>query len=150
MQDMKPYSEDLRTRIFRAVQEGGISKSETARLFGVSLSSVKRYARIASRGESLKPQKGGGRPPKTGETTKKLLKEDVKERRHLPSQRDGASWSTLPARPSATPLFCVCLRRWASAEKTDCGSGGARRMAKSRLEDDACRADRSQTARVRG
>jgi transposase len=80
MQDMKPYSEDLRTRIIRAVQEGGISKSETARLFGVSLSSVKRYARIASRGESLKPQKGGGRPPKTGETTKKLLKEDVKER----------------------------------------------------------------------
>jgi transposase len=79
MQDMKPYSEDLRTRIIRAVQEGGISKSETARLFGVSLSSVKRYARIASRGESLKPQKGGGRPPKIDETTKKLLKEDVKE-----------------------------------------------------------------------
>jgi transposase len=80
MQNMKPYSEDLRMRIIRALQEGGISKSETARLFGVSLSSVKRYARIASRGESLKPQKGGGRPPKTGETTKKLLKEDVKER----------------------------------------------------------------------
>src|SRR5215212_7107302 len=82
---MKPYSEDLRTRIIRAVQEGGISKSEiskseTARLFGISLSSVKRYARIASRGESLKPQKGGGRPPKTDERTQKLLKEDVKER----------------------------------------------------------------------
>src|SRR5215212_4998581 len=80
MPDMKPYSKDLRTRIIRAVQEGGISKSETARFFGVSLSSVKRYARIASRGESLKPQKGGGRPPKADETTKKLLKEDVKER----------------------------------------------------------------------
>ena len=79
MQNMKPYSEDLRTRIIRAVQEGGISKSETARLFGVSLSSVKRYARIASRGESLKPRKGG-RPPKTDETTEKLLTEDVKER----------------------------------------------------------------------
>src|SRR5215203_4003390 len=84
MPDMKPYSEELRTRIIRAVQEGGISKSETARFFGVSLSSVKRYARIDSRGESLrgeslKPQKGGGRPPKADETTKKLLKEDVKE-----------------------------------------------------------------------
>jgi len=80
MQNMKPYSEDLRTRIIQAVQEVGISNSETARLFGVSLSSVKRYARIANRGESLKPRKGGGRPPKTDETTEKLLKENVKER----------------------------------------------------------------------
>jgi|SRR5829696_1577316 len=83
MQGMKPYSEDLRTRIIRAVQEEeeGISKSGAAHLFGVvSLSSVKCYARIASRGESLKPQKGGGRPQKTDETTQKLLKEDVKER----------------------------------------------------------------------
>lgn len=77
---MKPYSVDLRTRIVRALQEEGTAKSAAARLFGVSLSSVKRYARIASRGESLKPGKGGGRPPKTDETTQKLLEEDVKER----------------------------------------------------------------------
>jgi transposase len=77
---MKPYSVDLRTKIVRALQEEGTSKSAAARLFGVSLSSVKRYARIASRGESLKPRKGGGRPPKTDETTQKLLEEDVKER----------------------------------------------------------------------
>src|SRR5215212_4249545 len=77
---MKPYSEDLRMRIVRALQEEGTSKSAAARLFGVSLSSIKRYARIASRGESLKPGKGGGRPLKTDETTQKLLEEDVKER----------------------------------------------------------------------
>lgn len=77
---MKPYSEDLRTRIVQAVQEARTSKSEAARLFGVSLSSVKRYMRIASRGESLGPRKGGGRPLKTDEVTKKLLEEDVKER----------------------------------------------------------------------
>lgn len=77
---MKPYSEDLRVRIVRAVQEEGISKSAAARLFGVSLSSVKRYARIADRGASLAPRKGGGRPPKADEITRKLLEEDVKER----------------------------------------------------------------------
>ena len=92
---MKPYSVDLRTRIVRALQEEGTAKSAAARLFGVSLSSVKRYARIASRGESLKPRKGGGRPSKTDETTQKLLEEDVKERLlQPPSQRDVASWST--------------------------------------------------------
>jgi transposase len=76
---MKPYSEDLRLRIVKAVQEG-TSKSATARLFGVSLSSVKRYARIAEHGASLAPRKGGGRPPKADETTRKLLEDDVKER----------------------------------------------------------------------
>jgi transposase len=80
MENMKPYSEDLRMRIIRALQQGGTSESETARLFGVSLSSFKRYTRIASRGESLEPRKGGGRPPKADQTTQKLLKEDVKER----------------------------------------------------------------------
>jgi len=80
---MKPYSEDLRVRLVRAIQEEGISKSAAARLFGVSLSSVKRYARMAERGTSLAPRKGGGRPPKADETTRKLLEEDVKERSAL-------------------------------------------------------------------
>jgi transposase len=79
MQGMKPYSKDLRTRIVKAV-EGGASKSAAARLFGVSLSYVKRYSRIAQRGMSLAPRKGGGRPPKTDQTAQKLLEEDVKER----------------------------------------------------------------------
>ena len=79
MQAMKTYSEDLRTRIVRAV-EGGMSKSAAARLFGVSLSSVKRYLRRAERGMPLAPRKGGGRPPKIDQTAEKLLKEDVKER----------------------------------------------------------------------
>jgi transposase len=80
MRLMKPYSEDLRVRIVKAVQEDGSSKSAAARLFDVSLSSVKRYARMAERGTSLTPRKGGGRPPKADETTRKLLEEDVKER----------------------------------------------------------------------
>ena len=77
---MKPYSEDLRRRIVRALQEGGTSKSAVARLFDVSLSSVKRYARIASRGASLEPKRGGGKPPKVDQTTEKLLEEDVQKR----------------------------------------------------------------------
>jgi transposase len=79
MEAMKPYSEDLRLRIVKALQEG-TSKSAAARLFGVSLSSVKRYTRVAERGASLAPRKGGGRPPKADETTRKLLEDDVKER----------------------------------------------------------------------
>jgi hypothetical protein len=58
MRGMKPYSEDLRKSIVRAVEDGML-KSVGASLFGVSLSSVKRYARITQRGLSLVPRKGG-------------------------------------------------------------------------------------------
>ena len=77
---MKAYSEDLRQKVVEAVQERGTSKSEAARLFGISLSSVKRYTRLASRGEPLAPRKGGGRPPIADDTTKKLLEEDIRNR----------------------------------------------------------------------
>src|SRR5215207_7724000 len=79
MRVMKPYSEDLRISIVKALR-GGMSKSAASRLFGVSLSSVKRYARIADRGASLAPRKGGGRPPKADRTTERLLEADIRER----------------------------------------------------------------------
>ena len=77
---MKAYSEDLRLKVVEAVEQRGTSKSEAARLFGISLSSVKRYTRLASRGESLTPRKGGGRPPIADDATRKLLEEDVRTR----------------------------------------------------------------------
>jgi transposase len=77
---MKAYSEDLRTKIVQAIDQRGMSKSQATRLFGISLSSVKRYARLANQGESLAPRKGGGRPPKADEATRKLLEEDIRRR----------------------------------------------------------------------
>jgi transposase len=79
MQAMKSYSEELRRRIVRAVRDG-MSKSSTACLNGVSLSSVKRYFWIAKQGASLAPRKGDGWPPKTDEYVEKLLEEDVEKR----------------------------------------------------------------------
>jgi transposase len=76
----KAYSEDLRQKVAQAVQQRGTSKSEAARLFGISLSSVKRYTKLASEGESLTPRKGGGRPPIADDATRKLLEEDVRVR----------------------------------------------------------------------
>ncbi len=77
---MKAYSKDLRKKMIQAVGRCGIPKSEAARLFSISLSSVKRYSRLATQGESLAPRKGGGRPPKADETTKRLLEEDIRKR----------------------------------------------------------------------
>lgn len=79
MLGMRPYSEDLRTRIVAAV-EGGMTKPEAAHLFDLSLSSVKRYCRLVAHEEPLAPRKGGGRPPKTHAAIARLLKEDVVRR----------------------------------------------------------------------
>ncbi len=77
---MKAYSEDLRQKVVEAVHQRGTSKSEAARVFGISLSSVKRYTRLASQGEPLTPRKGGGRPQIADDSTRKLLEEDIRTR----------------------------------------------------------------------
>src|SRR3712207_5406554 len=76
---MRAYSEDLRKKIVAAI-ERGMPKAQAARLFDVSLSSVKRYSRTARGGGSLGPRKSTGRPRKVNESAQILLKEVVKER----------------------------------------------------------------------
>jgi transposase len=76
---MNAYSEDLRTKIVQALRRG-MGKSEAARSFGVSLSSVKRYAKLADEGCPLVPKKRPGSKPKTGQDARKLLEADLEER----------------------------------------------------------------------
>jgi transposase len=76
---MRAYSEDLRKKIVAAI-ERGMPKAQAARLFDVSLSSVKRYSRMAREGGSLEPRKSPGRPHKADEKAQLLLEKDVEER----------------------------------------------------------------------
>jgi transposase len=91
---MRAYSKDLRQKIVEAL-EHGTPKAQAARLFGVCLSSVKRYSRIARQRGSLSPKKGSGRPPKVDEYAQRLLEEDVKELLPPLSRKDVACWSAL-------------------------------------------------------
>jgi transposase len=79
MGSMKAYSEDLRRKIVDAVSRG-VSKGETAGLFGVSLSSVKRFTKMERDGDSLVPKKPPGRPPKGTDATRRVLLADLAER----------------------------------------------------------------------
>jgi transposase len=76
---MKAYSEDLRTKILEAVDRG-MPKSEAAKTFGVSRSSVKRYAAARREGRPLTPKKHPGSKPKLDERARKILEADVEER----------------------------------------------------------------------
>jgi transposase len=76
MSCMNAYSEDLRKKIVQALRRG-MTKSEAARTFGVSRSSVKRYAKLAEEGRSLVPKKRPGSKPKMDERATKLLEADL-------------------------------------------------------------------------
>ena len=76
---MNAYSEDLRKKIVEALRRGA-TKSEAARAFGVSRSSVKRYAKLAEEGRSLVPKKRPGSKPKMDESATKLLEADAQKR----------------------------------------------------------------------
>ncbi len=76
---MNAYSEDLRKKIVEAKQRG-TPTVEVARPFGVGLSSVKRYAKTAREGGSLRPKRSPGRPPKADERARRLLEADLEER----------------------------------------------------------------------
>src|SRR5215217_2816759 len=63
MLPMNAYSEDLRKKIVQALRRG-TTKSEVARSFSVSRSSVKRYAKLVQEGRPLAPKRRPGSRPK--------------------------------------------------------------------------------------
>ena len=79
MRRMNAYSEDLRKKIVEALGRG-MTKTEAARTFGVSRSSVKRYAKLAEEGRPLAPKKRPGSKPKMDERARRLLEADLEER----------------------------------------------------------------------
>lgn len=69
---MNACSEDLRRKTTKAVERGtGKEKGGTARTFGVSLSSVKRYVGMARR-EGLSPKRRPGKRPMINEQRRPL------------------------------------------------------------------------------
>src|ERR671910_2442143 len=127
----KAYSVDLRKKVVEAVKQRGTSKSEAARLFGISLSSVKRYTRLADRGEPLTPRKGGGRPPKADDATRKLLEEDIRSRPSATIRERRRFLESFAGKSLSEPTLRRLMKRMGFSRKKDCGGAGTRRMAKS-------------------
>jgi len=57
---MNAYSKDLRLRVLEAVDRG-VPRKEVANLFGVSLSTIKRYIKRRRAGQDLEPRRSTGR-----------------------------------------------------------------------------------------
>jgi transposase len=92
---MKAYSVDLRTKVVESVRRG-ISKSETARRFGISRSTVKRYVKLLDESGSLTPKRRPVKCPKLDRRAMRLLEGELEAR----------PWATHKQRYEF--LFAIC------------------------------------------
>ena len=83
---MNAYSKDLRLRVLGAV-ERGLPREEVSELFGVSLSTIKRWVRRRRQGDDLEPKHSGGR--------KRRILSSVEEKRALWKQLEENEEATL-------------------------------------------------------
>ena len=126
-----------------------MNKSEAARAFGVSLSSVKRYAKATREGRSLSPGKAPGKKPLLDEKARRLLEADVEER-PFAKLADRREYLRRVAGVSVSESTLSRLSgRWASAEKKDAGCERARRVPEGGFSGDGDLLDRLGALRVR-
>jgi|SRR5215204_444045 len=145
---MNAYSEDLREKIVEALRRG-MGKSEAARTFSVSLSSIKRYAKLAEEGRSLAPKKRPGSKPKLDERSSKLLEEDLKERPFITLQKRCEYLLAVASVDLSRSTMCRAIKRMRSTRKRGEIGYRTRRVLEGCLEGDGSRGTRSKTADLR-
>jgi transposase len=113
---MNAYSEDLREKIVEALRRG-MGKSQADRTFCVSLSSVKRYAKLAEEGHSLAPKKRPGSKPKLDQRASKLLEEDLMERPFITLQERCEYLRVVASVELSRSTMCRAIKRMNSTRK---------------------------------
>jgi transposase len=121
-----------------------------ARLFAIILSSVKRYTTLASRGEPLTPRKGGGRPPKADDATRKFLEEDVRTRLATTVEKRRHFLRTMAGKSLSEPTLRRLLKRMGFSRKEGLWGRWTGRVAKGRLKGDGIRRPRCSLCGFRG
>ncbi len=115
---MRAYSLDLRKKIVESVKKS-VSKSETARRFGVDRATVKRYCKQLDERGTLEPRKAPGKRPKLDKKARKLLSEDLEQRPWAThSQRAELLFAITGVRVSDATL-CRMVRRLHRSRKKD-------------------------------
>jgi transposase len=113
---MNAYSEDPREKIVEALGRG-MGKSQAARTFSVSLSSLKRYTKLAQEGRSLAPKKRPGSKPKLDERSSKLLQADLEEHPFLTLQQRCEYLRAVASVEVSRSTVCRAIKRMDSTRK---------------------------------
>ena len=145
---MNAYSEDLRKKIVEALRRG-MGKSEAARTFSVSLSSVKRYAKMDEEGRSLAPKKRPGSKPKLDERASKLLEADLKDHPFITLQQRCEYLRAVASVEVSRSTVCRAIKRMNTTRKKGEIRCRRRGVLEGRLEGDGSRGSGSHQAGVR-
>src|SRR5262249_61695537 len=102
---MSPYPTELRVRVVAAVEEGGLSIPEVARLFQVGLTFINKMLKWHRAGEALEPRHGGGPVPLLQEKEATLLRQRLKTRPDAtPEGTQKGITPKCPTTPSLSPI----------------------------------------------
>jgi transposase len=94
-----------------------MGNSQAARTVSVSLSSVKRYAKLAEEGRSLAPKKRPGSKPKIDERSRKLLQADLKERPFITLQERCEYLRAVASVEVSRSTVCRAIKRMNATRK---------------------------------
>src|SRR5918994_1871945 len=126
---MNAYSKDLRLRVLEAIDRG-LSRTRISELFGISLSTIKRYVRRRRQGEDLEPKPSTGRKRRILATSeqKRALWEQLEENDDATLERHCELWeSATGVRVSLTTMsraireklgWTLKKRRWVPPSET--------------------------------
>ena len=115
---MKAYSVDLRTKVVDSVRSG-ISKSETARGFGIDRSTDKRYVKRLDESGSLAPKRRPGKRPKLDQRAMRLLKEDLEARAWTTHKQRGEFLFAICGVRVSEATICRAIKRLGHSRKKD-------------------------------
>jgi transposase len=123
---MSAYSLDLREKIVESVKKG-VSKSETARRFGVDRATVKRYCKQLDERGTLEPRKAPGKRPKLDEKARMLLLDDLQQRPWATHSQRAEFLSAVCGVRVSEATICRTLRRISHSRKKIQGGSRTRR-----------------------
>lgn len=127
---MNAYSKDLRLRVLDAVDRG-LPRREVSKLFGVSLSTIKRWVKRRKEGEDLEPKPSTGRKRRILASTeeKHALWEQLEENDEATLEHHCELWErTQGVRVSITTMsraireklgWTLKKRRWVPPSETN-------------------------------
>jgi transposase len=115
---MRAYSVDLRKKVVDAIRHGR-PKVEVARIFGVGISSVKRYMKMAQEEGSLNPKKAPGKKRKLDESGMKLLQEKLRARSTATYEQRAEFLDELLGVRVSKSTICRMIKRLGYTRKKD-------------------------------
>src|SRR5438105_3462429 len=113
---MKAYSPDLRAKILHAI-DGGMTRSEAARVFAVGRSTIKRYLQLRRCTGHLAPQRHPGRARLIGTAAQPALQEQWAAHPDAPLAEQCRLWAERTGQALSRATMCRMYRRLAWTRK---------------------------------